>query len=175
MGVKDLLRKVLIGFLNKSTNVSGVTATGLTKAVVDFSYWEHELLYVIAVWVFEENKVDSVKAAEKWLYDRIGMLERSGVTQLHFVLDGAPLPAKGGTDLSRSTKRAFSAQAARAYKQGPHCDPDKYKKLCRSAVGRKQWLEEAIFISFRDVCAHSPLLGKTEICQRLRKLLRQCW
>ena len=66
MGVKDLLNKVLNGFLDKSTNVAGVTTTTrLTKAVVDFSYWEHELLYVIAVLVFEDNKIAELPKNEQ--------------------------------------------------------------------------------------------------------------
>ena len=62
---------------------------------------------------------------------------------MHFVLDGAPLPAKAGTHDKRAAKRADSAlEAKRLASEGARVNA--YQKACSGAMKREEWFEIAL-------------------------------
>lgn len=65
MGLKDLLKLALKGFVAKKTTVAAVVAKGKKRALVDASGWIHDASLVMACSVFEDRQKDAVTACNR--------------------------------------------------------------------------------------------------------------
>jgi hypothetical protein len=136
-GHPGLLKKILVRFVTPDTSVATITREGNTRCVVDFSSWHHQLLYRVSTLVIEGTRDQAIAVSLPWVNERLQMLRRSGVTHVHLVRDGCPLPAKAGTDAKRAHKReAVMAQLRQLQLEGGG-NSAAYKKARDQAVRRE--------------------------------------
>ena len=118
---------------------------------MDFSSWMHMAArsyceYVVA------GDFEAAKREAKAYFDRgLGVLRRAGVGRVHFVRDGAPLPAKANVVAKRELVRAEALKAAAESLANlpPQLQltvPERkaHLKLCQAAVGRLAWLDDYV-------------------------------
>ena len=158
MGIQDLVKVVFSPWV-LSTCINKLVAElakplgpGRAPAVlVDFSSWMHMAArsyceYVVA------GDFEAAKREAKAYFDRgLGVLRRAGVGRVHFVRDGAPLPAKANVVAKRELVRAEALKAAAESLANlpPQLQltvPERkaHLKLCQAAVGRLAWLDDYV-------------------------------
>jgi exonuclease-1 len=151
MGIANLLKDALLNFVEKKVTVETLVGKGLTRTAVDFSVWVHRAIAneETAVALFEGQNVTATNLVWQYFKYRLDMLESAGITAVHFVRDGANLPAKQRTDADRAEKREKSRADAQSMRDNlpPNANKDErkqYTKLCPMAVAREVWLENAL-------------------------------
>jgi 5'-3' exonuclease len=155
MGVADLLAKVFGRFVQKRTCVKAIVHQGFTRGVVDTSAWLHKAMKTtdVAVAIFEKGRVRAMKGITDYFACRLDMLEKNGMTSVHFVRDGSALPAKSMTNIEREQARSANARLATTLRGK---DAKAYAKACVAATGREDWIEQEL-CDWLDEYAGMPL------------------
>ena len=117
MGIDGLIKEIFPAYIKKKSRVDEIVAQGFTRGVVDFSDWIHTAIYSVAVLIVEDSKQQALAGCVKWFRQKFDILSRQGVKSLHFVRDGAPLPAKADTNEDRQTRRKQARDACKETKE----------------------------------------------------------
>jgi hypothetical protein len=143
MGVKKL-RKAVFHPWTTNSSIRKLTQAGKTRFIVDFSAWVHKITYVAAVNIVKGDRTTATRIALTVLDGWLTALKDAGVKRLHFVRDGADVPAKAATRAERQKAREERLTKARELVSEAGSDLSTLKKACGAAVGRELWLEQAL-------------------------------
>ena len=112
MGQKNHDKHVVPRWVQKKTSIKALSSSGLISAVVDFSNWLHSAMFACAAMLEKGDNDAALVVMCMYFRKRIQMLQTEGIQTLHFVRDGADLPAKFLTKQAREARAAANSSAS---------------------------------------------------------------
>jgi hypothetical protein len=155
MGIQNLLAGVLTRFIRTIVKVEVVVAEKGQTCCIDFNGWMHKAMQRVPQELFEGMRDTARMRVVGFFRSALKSLRSSGMESVHFVLDGAPLPSKAGTNRKREAERDAAARKATLLHTKANegvglgaAEKKEYAKFCIAACRREQWLESAVLASF---------------------------